>query len=115
MDVADNVRPRYYKILVAALKRRTAKIVRREVALLQHRSHCPVEDQHTCLERVEESLPAYLLIFHEDGPKFHFIGRALFPPGNSRERAWRDAERAGGLLIASRSESGPGPLFYSSR
>jgi hypothetical protein len=37
MDVADNVRPRYHKILVAALKRRTAKIVRREVALLQHR------------------------------------------------------------------------------
>ena len=69
VDVEHHVGPRAVEVLVAAFERGSAEIGRREVALLQHGAHGPVEYEDTLLQDVGERLYALLGCGHS--------GRAL--------------------------------------
>src|ERR1017187_4416727 len=102
MDLPHHVRPRAVQALVAPFERGPSEIRGREVALLQHGPHGPVEDEDTFSQDVGERLLTLRGCSHSRGALISLTGakrtvRIARPVYPGDMRYWV-------ILLAARSE-----------
>ena len=82
MDVQHHVGPRARQVFVTALQRRAAEIRGREIPLLQHGAHGPVEDEDTAFQDLLERTLALLGCGHKEAISI-LSSRGGFPESSS--------------------------------
>ncbi len=85
VNVQNHIGPRPHQILVAAFERRPAKILRRQMPLLQHRPHRSIEHKNALREQLSQSLRRFIQVTHERKAG-HSLSDFLFIWGHQQRR-----------------------------
>ena|SRR5204863_8647418 len=64
VNIQNDIRPRSNEILIASFERSPAKILRIQVALLQHRPHRPVEHEDSLRQQLAQSFSGFVQVAH---------------------------------------------------
>ena len=64
VNIQHHVRPRSHQVLIAPFERSSAKVRRRQVALLQHRPHRAIQHQDSLRQQLPQCLPGFTQIPH---------------------------------------------------